>query len=306
MAIQDVSRAAVETFPHVVIRTPAGDLPLITVMVAIAGDENPPDWGNAPGDPLSIYRDGGASERPYSCRGMTSFGGWQINLPAHYAMVAALSGIPVSDPCGQAAWLADYGNCARAAYAVWRSQGLGAWTTWNDGGYLRYLHQAQLAVNAALATSSFHLGVSRISSGISASAVPTATISVSNLGIGSGIDAVTGVTTDAQGAIVGRWTTSDSPLVPPGSAQPVSLRMLAAPGSQYAGQTLTATFTDNHGNHAQANFSIAAAGGAGTPPPPPSSTPPAPEPTSFPWGAVAGSGVAVAGVVALYLSAKRH
>lgn len=160
------------------------------------------------------------------------------------------------------------------------------------------------------ATSSFNLSVSRISSGISASAVPTATISVSNLGTGSGIDAITGITTDSQGTIVGKWTTSDSPLIPPGNAQPVSLRMNAAPGSQYAGKTLTATFTDTHGNHAQATFSIAAASGTGTPPPtqspPPTTTPPTtPTPSSFPWLLVGGVAVAGTGLTALYLSGRR-
>ena len=144
MAIQQVAQAALAVFPQTQVRTPRGPYALPVVMVAIGGAED--GFGNGPGDPLSIYRDGGAAERAYSCGGMTSFGTWQINLPAHSAMVANLSGVPASNPCGQAAWLAQYENCAKAAYAVYRSQGLGAWTTWNTGAYLPYLAQAQTAV----------------------------------------------------------------------------------------------------------------------------------------------------------------
>lgn len=147
MSLQTCAAAAVATFPaSKSVVTARGVYPLPVVMLGIGGAED--GWGNGPGDPLSIYRDGGVSERPYSCGGYTSFGWPQINLPAHYAMVAGLSGIPASNPCGQAAWLADYTNAARAAYAVYRSQGLGAWTTYNTGAYLQYLGQAQAAVEA--------------------------------------------------------------------------------------------------------------------------------------------------------------
>ena len=150
MSLQTCAAAALNVFPDVAVATPRGTYRLPAVMLAIGGAENP-GWGNAPGDSLSIYRDGGVSERPYSCGGKTSFGTWQINLPAHSAMVASLSGIPASDPCGQATWLADYLNCAKAALAVYRSQGLGAWTTWQDGAYLQYLGTAASAIAAAAA-----------------------------------------------------------------------------------------------------------------------------------------------------------
>lgn len=146
MSIQQVSQAALVTFPRTQIHTPRGTYLLPVVMVAIGGAED--GFGAGPGDPLSIYRDGGASERAYSCGGMTSFSTWQVNLPANHAMVANLSGIPASNPCGQAAWLADYANGALAALAVYRSQGLGAWTTYSTGAYLQYLSQAQAAVTA--------------------------------------------------------------------------------------------------------------------------------------------------------------
>lgn len=148
MSIQQAAQAALATFPQTPVRTPRGTFALPVVMLSIGGAEN--GFGNDPGDPLSIYRDGGASERAYSCGGKTSFGTWQVNLPAHSAMVAILSGIPASNPCGQAAWLANYQNCAKAALAVYRSQGLGAWTTWNTGAYLAYLPQAQTALGALI------------------------------------------------------------------------------------------------------------------------------------------------------------
>ena len=162
MSLEACAAAAVQIFPaSTMITTPDGVFPLQVVMVAIGGSENP-GWGNAPGDPLSIYRDGGIAERPYSCGGYTSFGTWQANLPAHSAMVASLSGIAASNPCGQATWLADYPNCAKAALAIYRSQGLGAWSTWGNqytpyppgyGPYRKYLTQAQAAVTAAAGVS---------------------------------------------------------------------------------------------------------------------------------------------------------
>lgn len=152
MSLQMAVAAAIRHFPAVLVATSAGTVDLRAVMVAIAGAETDGSWsGSAAGDPLSIYRDGGAAEQAYSCGGKTSFGVWQVNLPSHAAMVAALSGIPASNPCGQAAWLADFANAAKAAYAVYRSQGLGAWTTYQTGKYLHYLAKAQAAVSAALA-----------------------------------------------------------------------------------------------------------------------------------------------------------
>lgn len=144
MSLQSVASAVAATFPDVPIQTPVGVVSLRAVMVAIAGAED--GWGNSYGDPLSIYRDGGTVEAAWSCQGYTSFGAFQVNLPANHGLVASLSGL--GDPCSMAAWLADYGNAARAAYAIYRSQGLGAWTTYNTGAYLGYLSQAQQALVA--------------------------------------------------------------------------------------------------------------------------------------------------------------
>lgn len=145
--------AASAAFPDVSVVTPYGTYPLPVVMTAIAGAETGGTFAaNAAGDPLSIYADGGASEAAYSCGGLTSFGLWQINLPSHAGALATLSGVVASNPCGQAAWLYTPANCAAAALAVYQSQGLGAWTTFNEGTYSGWLQPAQQAVAAQGAT----------------------------------------------------------------------------------------------------------------------------------------------------------
>ena len=158
MAILDVARAVVSVFPRATINTPQGAYSLWSVMVAIGGAETGGSWSNIdPGDPLSIYGNGGAAERPYSCDGYTSFSWPQVNLPANWDKVQSLSGISGVDPCGQAHWLEDYTNAAKVALAIYRSQGLGAWATWGNrytpyaaghGPYLQYLSRAKQAVES--------------------------------------------------------------------------------------------------------------------------------------------------------------
>ena len=133
-------------FPKVTVQTTQGPLPLGMLMVAIAGAES--SWNDlAQGDPLSIYPDGGTAEAPYSCSGKTSEGLWQINMPAHWPYLQSVANS--ADPCIWAQWLWVPGNNARAALAVYQSQGLGAWTTYNDGRWVAYLPQARAAWNAA-------------------------------------------------------------------------------------------------------------------------------------------------------------
>ena len=141
-SVVTVASAAAATFPATTVQTPYGAYPLPVVMAAIAMAED--GGGTGPGDPLSIYQDGGAAEQAWSCGGYTSFGAWQVNLPANHALVASLSGI--GDPCGMATWLQDYGNCAQAALAIYRSQGLGAWTTYQEGTYSGWLPAAAQAL----------------------------------------------------------------------------------------------------------------------------------------------------------------
>jgi hypothetical protein len=150
MSLQDVAKAAYNVFPDTPINTPYGPYSLRVVMIAIAGAED--GFGNGSGDPGSGQ---------YSCNGYTSFGAWQINLPYNHAQVEAVSGIPSSNPCGQAQWLADYNNCAKAALAIYNTNGLKDWCTWwgdalcgTQGGqpgygpYHKYLDQAQQAISA--------------------------------------------------------------------------------------------------------------------------------------------------------------
>lgn len=120
-----------------------------STLLAISGSEAGWDL-TARGDPVSALPPTlcGVPTASYSCGGYTSFGPWQVNLPCNRAVISALSGIRESDPCAQAAWLtASYANSARAALAVYRSQGLDAWTTYRTGAYLAYLSRAQTALS---------------------------------------------------------------------------------------------------------------------------------------------------------------
>ena len=192
MSLQACARAAATTFPAVTVQTPAGALPLRAVMVSIAGAETGGSWvDNAAGDPLSIYSDGGASEAAYSCGGRTSFGLWQINLPAHYPYLRSATGS--ASPCSWATWLYNPGNCALAALAVYRSQGLGAWTTYQTGAWRAYLPQAQAAVAAVQPPPARGGGV--------LSSLPAATPVVA--GIGVAILAVVAIEAGAAELVVG-------------------------------------------------------------------------------------------------------
>jgi len=121
------------------------------VMVAIAGAES--GWDNAArGDPVSSLPSTlcGVSPSDYACRGYTSFGAWQVNLPCNHGTIEQLSGVSSSDPCAQAGWLmASYDNAARAALAVYESQGFGAWSTYASGAYAQYLSAAKSAIAQA-------------------------------------------------------------------------------------------------------------------------------------------------------------
>jgi len=146
MSIADVATAVVSIFPAgETVQTPGGPVPLQVLMVAISGAEN--HWSTSPGDPLSAYPDGGASEQAWSCEGYTSFGSFQVNLPANHGYVTRLSGL--SDPCDMAQWLADYTNAAQVAWLIYQSQGPWAWTTFKTGAYTQYLDQAAQAVAVA-------------------------------------------------------------------------------------------------------------------------------------------------------------
>lgn len=123
------------------------------IMIGIAGAES--DFTLARGDLIgSTYTVNGVSGTiPYSqwnCGGYTSFGPWPVNLPANHYLIQRLTGI--SDPCGQSEWLLNYDNSAQAALAVYKSAGLGAWTTYRIGAYLKYMPQTSTQASAPTTT----------------------------------------------------------------------------------------------------------------------------------------------------------
>jgi len=312
MGILDVAAAALATFPDRTINTPYGTYSLAVVMTAIAGAES--TWtGDKAGDPLSIYQDGGTSERPHSCDGMTSFGCWQINLPSHYALVAQLSGVPASDPCGQAQWLYDYGNCAKAALSVYQSQGLAAWSTWGNaytpyapgyGPYHEYLGQSQAAVSqvsaAGLAgTPKFSLSILSIAP-IYPGARPVMRVLVSNSGGASGKDTVTATTRTTAFVKVSEWSYATTPNIPPGGTSVVSITQVDTINPKYADQELQVIVVDDHGNEMRALFTV-----GGTPSVPGQVIPTAAVPGLSPWAVVAiglGLVAVVSGGVLVYRS----
>ena len=131
---------------------------IAVTMVAIAGAESGwiPDAG---GDSPSILRSLGYEEsankaKTYNCplgteHGYASWGLWQIFMPVHKSMLESL-GAPKDDSCATADWLKDPANSARAAFTVWQIQGFGAWSVYNNGGYMSYLPDAQQAVDQAI------------------------------------------------------------------------------------------------------------------------------------------------------------
>lgn len=138
MSIEECAAKAVEWW----------DRSTAITMVAIAGGESSYN-ANARGDHLSIfsqfYQDLYA---PYACDSYLSFGYWQIFLGVHHGRILAMSGI--SDPCGQAGWLFNAFNNARAAASILADQGFIAWSIFNNGAYLAFLAVATAAVDEAL------------------------------------------------------------------------------------------------------------------------------------------------------------
>ena len=139
MSIAQAASAAATTFPFVNVVTPYGTYALPVVMTAIGGAETGGTF-----DPAAAgdYGLGGPS-----CNGYTSWGLWQIHN-VHASYLEGVTGS--SDPCQWASWLSVPANCARAALAIYQSQGLGAWTTWQEGTYSAWLTPALAAVTAAV------------------------------------------------------------------------------------------------------------------------------------------------------------
>lgn len=143
MSIQQAAQAAVSVFPNTSITTPHGTFSLRVVMVAISGAES--SW-----DPTANGDCGLGGPSCGSCAGggnqATSWGLWQIHN-VHSAYLSQVSGS--SSPCGWQQWLFTPHNNAVAAYNIYQSQGLNAWTTWQTGAYAAYLSQATSAVQSA-------------------------------------------------------------------------------------------------------------------------------------------------------------
>ena len=138
MSIAQCAAAAVLVFPAAAVPTTAGSLSLPVVMVAIGGAES--SWNPAAA--------GDAGLPGPSCAGYTSWGWLQV----HSVHAAYLEGVTGSaDPCAWATWLYDPVHCAQAALAVYQGQGLGAWSSYTDGGWQANIAAAQQAVTAALA-----------------------------------------------------------------------------------------------------------------------------------------------------------
>ena len=133
---------------------------IATIMVAIAGAEsgwNPKAGGDSPEYLVSIGAYQTASlARSYHCppeepTGPASWGLWQIFMPYHLDKLAAL-GAPMDNPCATASWLMDPYNNAKAADAVYKSQGLDAWTVYKNGSYKIHLAVAETAVKQIIAS----------------------------------------------------------------------------------------------------------------------------------------------------------
>lgn len=135
MSLAQCASAAAAVFPAVTVQTTAGPLPLRDALLAIGGAES--SW--------DTRAQGDRGLAGPSCNGFTSWGWLQIHS-VHAAYLQAVTGS--ASACAWAAWLYDPVNCARAALAVYQSQGLGAWTTYQDGRWLAYLSQARQALAA--------------------------------------------------------------------------------------------------------------------------------------------------------------
>lgn len=138
------AKVAVQTFPNQTVQTPQGAVSLPVLMVAIAGHES--GWNaGAQGD----YGLGSPA-----CHGYTSFGYWQIHLPAWGSYLHQVTGS--TNACTWANWLKVPANNARAAWYAWQqaARAFGAgWQPWSPditgGVWTRYRAQAEAAVRAA-------------------------------------------------------------------------------------------------------------------------------------------------------------
>lgn len=143
MSIAQAAQAAVAVFPATTVSTSLGPLPLRVVMVAIAGAES--GWNPVADGDCGL---GGPAcgTCPGAYGGATSWGLWQIHN-AHAAYLTAQTGS--TDPCVWRQWLEVPRHNAFAAYHVYQSQGLAAWSTYRNGAWEPHRNAAAQAVARA-------------------------------------------------------------------------------------------------------------------------------------------------------------
>ncbi len=174
---QLIALAALKTFPNIDVNTKYGRMYVPTLMTAIGGAEssfNP----FANGDLAVDYPD-----LP-QCGGYTSFGTWQIHT-IHYQFLISATGS--HDPCVWAKWLYNIDNNARAAASILGSNlDFAAWSSYNDGGLLNYVGDAQAVVADIVEYSTTRTSTSSSSVATSSSSViPVAAgVAVGAIGLG--------------------------------------------------------------------------------------------------------------------------
>jgi hypothetical protein len=115
-----------------------------TIMIAIAGCES--SWrADAAGDNITLI-----GPTPWQCGGFTSFGIYQVHLPAHHDAIGSLAFS--TDPCRMRDYLFGAGRNTSFARVLWdqrRNAGLdpfGPWTCYNTGAYQAHLQTAREAI----------------------------------------------------------------------------------------------------------------------------------------------------------------
>jgi len=107
----------------------------------------------------------------------------------------------------------------------------------------------------------FRLSISLLPYQIGASATPSMSVLVQNVGSGSGKTTVTAITTDpSTGQDVAQWTSVTTRALSPGSSQLVTLRQMDPVGLAYVGRVLTVTASDDRGDTVQGTYTIQGTG----------------------------------------------
>lgn len=130
-AVLGVTAVSLRVFPNIAVATHHGSAVLPVVMAAIGGAES--TFGKFTAGPSAYV----------NCGGHGYYGVWQIALGAHAEFLR--NAVGSDSVCEWATWLQRPLNNAYVAHAVYRSQGLAAWQTYQSGAYLSYMADAQSA-----------------------------------------------------------------------------------------------------------------------------------------------------------------